>query len=172
MSAEGSTTNVTEPPTAASADRYVAALVVRRIIHATPEKLFAAWTEPAHLAQWWGPEGVSCPRAEIDLRVGGPYRIANRFHDGTLVWIVGVFEVLEPPHRLVYTWRLESQFKEPERVTVCFEPRGASTEVIVVHERIDDATTRADHERGWKGCLEGLANYVYSTFGGHIAPSA
>jgi uncharacterized protein YndB with AHSA1/START domain len=151
---------MTETSTDASADRYVAALVVRRIIHATPEKLFAAWTEPAHLAQWWGPECVSCPRAEIDLRVGGPYRIANRFPDGTLVWIVGVFEVVESPYRLVYTWRLESQSKEPERVTVCFERRGASTEVIVVHERIDDAATRADHERGWNGCFDGLANYV------------
>ena len=150
---------MTEAPIDSPKDRYVAALVVRRIIHATPEQVFAAWTEPAHLTQWWGPQGAACPRAEIDLRIGGPYRIANRFPDGTLVWIVGVFEVVEPPHRLVYTWRLESQSKEPERVTVCFEPHGASTEVIVVHERIDDAD-RADHERGWNGCFDGLANYL------------
>jgi uncharacterized protein YndB with AHSA1/START domain len=151
---------MTEPRVDTSADRYVAALVVRRIIRATPEKLFAAWTEPALITQWWGPEGVSCPHAEIELRVGGQYRIANRFLDGSLVWIVGVFEVIEPPHRLIYTWRLESQARDPERVTVCFEPRGTSTEVIVTHERIDDASTRTSHERGWKGCLGGLASYV------------
>jgi uncharacterized protein YndB with AHSA1/START domain len=151
---------MSEQPTNESPDRYSATLVVRRMIHATPEKLFAAWTEPGHLVHWWGPEGVSCPAAEIDLRAGGIYRIANRFPDGTLVWIAGVFELVEPPHRLIYTWRLEAQSKTTERVTVRFEPHDTSTEVIVTHERIDGATTRARHERGWNGCLDGLARYA------------
>jgi uncharacterized protein YndB with AHSA1/START domain len=151
---------VSEPPTNESSDRYSATLVVRRMIHAAPEKLFAAWTEPGRLVHWWGPEGVSCPAAEIDLRVGGAYRIANRFPDGTLVWIAGVFETVEPPRRLIYTWRLGSQSKPAKRVTVCFEPHNGSTEVIVTHERIEDAAARARHEHGWNGCLDGLARYA------------
>jgi len=150
---------MSEPPTNGS-NRYAATLVVRRTIYATPEKLFAAWTEPGHLVHWWGPEGVSCPAAEIDLRAGGTYRIANRFPDGTLLWIAGVFEVVEPPHRLIYTWRLESQSMTAERVTVCFEPRNSSTEVIVTHERIADAASRVRHEHGWNGCLDGLVRYA------------
>ena len=143
-------------------DGAVATLVVRRVIRSTPEKLFAAWTQPAHLVHWWGPEGVSCPGAELDLRAGGNYRIGNRLPDGKLLWIVGAFELIEPPHRLIYTWRLESQSKEPERVRVTFEARGTSTEVIVVHERIADAATRASHEGGWNGCLDGLVRYAES----------
>src|ERR1700686_1972738 len=127
---------MSEPPPDSAHEKLAATLVVRRRIHATPEKLFAAWTQAQHLVPWWGPQGVACPAAEIDLRVGGSYRIANRFPDGTLLWIAGVFEVIEPPHRLTYTWSLESQKGSVERVTVCFEAHGASTEVVVTHERI------------------------------------
>jgi uncharacterized protein YndB with AHSA1/START domain len=141
-------------------DGYVAALVVRRLIRATPEKLFAAWTRPEQLIQWWGPEGVSCPTAEIDLRPGGGYRIANRFADGALIWISGVFEVVEIPHRLVYTWQLEAVSASIERVSISFEPRDTGTEVVVTHERIGSAAARISHERGWNGCLDGLVRYA------------
>jgi len=119
-------------------------LVVRRRIRATPERLFAAWTEPSQLRQWWGPRGVDCIDATIDLRVGGRYSVANRFPDGRVVWISGEFEVIEPPHRLEYTWRMESQTTS-ERVTVRFERDGDATEVIVTHERIPDERTSEMH---------------------------
>ena len=138
-------------------------LVVRRTIRATPERLFEAWTEPAQLRRWWGPQDVECLDAQVDLRVGGQYRIANRFPDGRILWIAGQFEVIEPPDRLVYTWSVEPQTVQ-ERVTVRFERRLVGTEVVVVHERIADARTRDQHEQGWRECLEGLA--VWSRRGG------
>ncbi|MEO7095405.1 MAG: SRPBCC family protein, partial [Polyangiales bacterium] len=95
--------------------------------------------------------------AEVDLRVGGAYRIGNLLPDGKVLWIAGEFEVVEPPHRLVYSWRIDQETTAGSRVTVRFEPRGTGTEVIVVHERIDSEATRADHEKGWLGCLDGLA---------------
>jgi uncharacterized protein YndB with AHSA1/START domain len=151
---------MSKPPTKAAHGRLAATLVVRRLIHATPEKLFAAWTQPEHLVHWWGPQGVTCPTAEIDLLVGGAYRIANRFPDGTTVWIAGTFELIEPSHRLIYTWKLESQKGPAERVTVCFERLDASTEVIVTHERIVDEAARNSHEHGWAGCLDSLFRYA------------
>ena len=135
-------------------------LVVRRTIRATTETLFAAWTEPEHLKRWWGPRPVTCVDAEVDLRVGGSYRIANQFPDGTLLWIVGEFEVVDPPNKLVYSWRAGSESQHSERVTVQFEPRGDATEVTVVHERILNAATRDRHLGGWDGCLDGLASYL------------
>jgi uncharacterized protein YndB with AHSA1/START domain len=151
---------MSEPPPDSAQGKLGATLVVRRRIHATPEKLFAAWTQPEHLVRWWGPQGVACPAAEIDLRVGGAYRLANRFPNGTVVWIAGVFELIEPPHRLMYTWKLESQSGSAERVTVSFERLDASTEVIVTHERIADEAARISHERGWAGCLDSLVSYA------------
>jgi len=137
-----------------------ATLVVRRRINAIREKLFAAWTQPTLLVRWWGPQGVACPAAEIDLRVGGSYRIANQFPDGKVIWIAGMFEVIEPPHRLTYSWKLESQNGPVERVTVCFVAHGVATEVVVTHERIPDEAARTSHERGWIGCLDSLVRYA------------
>jgi len=138
-------------------------LVVRRIIRSTPERLFEAWTQPNQLKQWWGPDGVTCIAAEIDLRVGGRYRIANQFPDGSIVWIIGEFQIIDPPHRLSYTWQIEESSGSPELVNVRFEPRDGATEVIVTHTRIPDRTTRNRHEQGWRGCLDGLAEYLSGT---------
>lgn len=151
---------MTDPKSSAGSPSEMAMLVVRKTIRAAPERLFEAWTQPAHLLKWWGPEGVSCIGAEVDLHVGGRYRIGNRLPDGTVLWIAGEFEVIEPPHRLTYTWQLEGISGNPERITVRFEPQGGATEVIVTHERIPNQTLRDQHERGWYGCLDGLARYL------------
>ena len=135
-------------------------LVVRKTIAAPAEFLFDAWTEPEKMKQWWGPGDVKCVAVEIDLRVGGRYRIANQFPDGKILWIVGDFESIERPHKLVYTWSVEPATGPAERVTVEFEPHDGVTEVIVTHERIPDAATRDRHEAGWHGCLDGLVSYA------------
>ncbi len=135
-------------------------LVVRRTFRADAQALFDAWTQPRHLTQWWGPAGVTCPAAEIDLRVGGRYRIANKFPDGTVVWIAGQFERIARPHLLAYTWRIESEVQLHERVVVRFEARSGATEIIVSHERIPDAPTRDLHAKGWQGCLTRLQGYM------------
>ncbi len=59
-------------------------LVVRRTIKAGPERVFEAWTRPELLLAWWGPRPVRCSGAEVDLRVGGRYRIDNQLPDGAL----------------------------------------------------------------------------------------
>jgi uncharacterized protein YndB with AHSA1/START domain len=95
----------------------------------------------------------------MDVRVGGAYRIANQMPDGSVLWISGTFEIVEPPRRLVYTWEIERATPpspERSRGTVRFEPRDAGTEVIVVHEAIDNEATRVNHEQGWQGCLANL----------------
>jgi uncharacterized protein YndB with AHSA1/START domain len=138
-------------------------LETRRTITATPERLFAAWTDPAQLISWWGPHGVVCTGAEVDLRVGGKYRIGNRLPDGMEIWIVGTFSVVDRPTRLVYSWLIEKIQGEDETVTVRFEARGEATEVIVTHERISNAAARDQHAVGWDGCLDGLQELVDRT---------
>jgi uncharacterized protein YndB with AHSA1/START domain len=138
----------------------VITLVVRRTIQASAERLFDAWTRPEQLVEWWGPDGVTCIGATIDLRVGGPYRIGNRLPDGQELWIAGQFEAVDRPRLLRYSWRLDGASAVPERVTVRFEPRGAETEVIVTHERVPTETVREEHERGWTGCLDRLARMM------------
>ncbi len=132
-------------------------LVTRRTIRASANDLFRYWTEPDHLLRWFGPADVVCTAAEVDLKVGGRYALTNRLKDGTIVRIVGTFEVIERPQRLVYSWAVEPGSGSHERVTVRFAPQASDcTEIVVVHEHIPDAVTRDSHEAGWLGCLDKL----------------
>jgi len=134
-------------------------LTIRRVIRARPERIFDAWTNPELLQRWWGPAGVRCIAAAVDLRCGGAYRIGNQLPDGTVIWISGEFEIVESPHRLVYSWCVGD---EPvSRVTVSFVAiTEDSTEVVIHHERIHSAAVRDDHEWGWLECLDGLQRWV------------
>lgn len=148
------------------AEEAAVALAVRRAIRAPVERVFAAWTRPELLIRWWGPPGGRCPEAQVDLRVGGEYRIANLLPDGRRLWIEGRFEAVEPPHRLVYTWRVVPDGEASpasaaeELVTVRFEPRDDGTEVSIEHRRIASAARRDEHELGWRACLDGLARLL------------
>jgi uncharacterized protein YndB with AHSA1/START domain len=134
-------------------------VVVRRVIAAPPATVFEWWTRPEHLLRWWGPRPVVCDRAEVDLRVGGLYRLCNRLADGAELWIEGRFESIDRPHHLVYSWQAGTR-AAIERVQVDFlaVPR-ENTEVVVTHERIGDPAVARSHERGWSGCLESLAGF-------------
>src|ERR1700694_5568769 len=104
-------------PSPSSLNLSSVTLVVRKTIAAPAEFLFDAWTQPEKMKEWWGPGDVKCVAVEIDLRVGGRYRIANKFPDGKILWIGGEFESIERPHKLVYTWSVEPATGPPERVT-------------------------------------------------------
>ncbi|MGH6923997.1 MAG: SRPBCC family protein [Propylenella sp.] len=130
-----------------------------RIIRAPRQFVFDAWTTPALLMKWWGPEGVECTAAEVDLREGGEYRIANRHSDGNVTWISGVFERVSPPEKLVYSWNIGMPGADGSRVTVEFRAHAEGTELILIHERLA-AEAREMHLAGWTGCLDGLAAMV------------
>ena len=78
-------------------------IVITRLFDAPPEVVFEAWTDPEHLAQWWGPEGFTNPVCELDVRVGGSWRIIMRAADGALYPCRGVYLEIVAPERLVFT---------------------------------------------------------------------
>jgi uncharacterized protein YndB with AHSA1/START domain len=132
-----------------------ARISISRLIKAPRRRVFEAWTTPSLLMKWWGPEGVTCTAAEVDLREGGEYRIANQHGDGSVTWISGVFERVRPPEELVYSWNIGIPGADGSRVTVKFRSHDEGTELILVHERLA-AAARDMHLQGWTGCLDGL----------------
>ncbi len=148
-----------------SADQSLS-LVVRKIVDGNPDAAFAAWTTPDQIRRWWGPDNVSCPECAVDLRVGGSYKIANRFPDGSTIWISGDFLRIEPPHLIEYTWRIDPGTATAqggdESVTVRFVPRDHQTEIVLVHSRIANRSIQASHNAGWSACLEGLAEFIHA----------
>jgi uncharacterized protein YndB with AHSA1/START domain len=133
-------------------------LKLRRIFKAPREKVFRAWTDPEELKKWWGPEGYTTPSAEVDLRVGGKFRLGMRkLPDGEIFYLSGIYREVRPPELLVYTWRWEAQPEHGETlVTVEFRQVGDSTEVVLTHERFPTEKARDEHNRGWTGCLDRL----------------
>jgi uncharacterized protein YndB with AHSA1/START domain len=134
--------------------------VVRRTIRARVDRVFDAWTRPEHLRAWWGPRPVTCAGAEVDLRVGGRYRIDNALPDGTIVTIEGEFREVQRPQKLVYTWRMGNEGHDTSLVTVRFEASADDTNVVIVHEKVSRAEARESHEKGWEGCLDGLERFL------------
>ncbi len=137
-------------------------LEVSRLIKAPVDRVFAAWTDPSLIVQWWGAGGVRCTEAEMDLRVGGSYRIANQTPDGSTMWITGTFSRVERPERLTYTWAMEPVGPETtySLVDVGFESTDEGTMVRIQHTRVPDLPTREVNLQGWIGCLDGLADLL------------
>ena len=72
-------------------------------VFAAPRALVKAWTDPRHLAQWWGPEGFTNPVCEFDAHVGGALRIHMRGPDGAVYPMKGVIREIVAPERLVFS---------------------------------------------------------------------
>lgn len=132
-------------------------LTVRRTIKAPRDRVFAAWTTPEALKQWSAPGDRTNPVVEVDLRVGGRYRIDMAAPNGTVAQVTGAYLEIDPPQRLVYTWFWETNPALGEMlITVEFLPRGEHTEVVLVHTKLPTADAAVNHERGWMGCLDKL----------------
>lgn len=135
-------------------------LTISRVIRASREKVFSAWTTPELLTKWWGPGHVTCPEAHVDLREGGGYRLANLEADGSIVWISGRFERVRVPEELVYTWNVSIIPGEATLVRVKFLPHPDGTELVLVHERFAAEALRDMHLQGWGGCLDKLEAFI------------
>jgi len=137
-------------------------LEIRRTYAVRRDRLFRAWTRPAELAQWFAvAPGFTVPIAEVDLRVGGRYRLGMQPPgDAPLMVVGGIYREIAAPEKLIFTWRWEGSDDEPETlVTVEFLERAGSTEMVLKHEGFSDAAARDKHRDGWVGCftqLEGL----------------
>ena len=79
-------------------------LVLERLIPAPPERVFEYWTEPELVAKWFGPGDFDVPSSDLDLRPGGKWRTTIRSPEGELRTVSGVYNTIDPPHRLVFTW--------------------------------------------------------------------
>lgn len=147
-------------PTAAANTR----LVIERILPSDRETVFRCWTDPTHLPRWFGPTPGHCtPISDIDLRVGGRYRIGMRKgSDGDTHIVGGVYREITPPQKLVFTWAWETSLQPPDEtlVTIEFHEFGDKTRLVLIHERFPNSTMRDQHSEGWSGCLDRLVRLV------------
>ena len=136
-------------------------LTLKRRLNARAEKVYAAWTEAAQLVRWFGPhEAVAdSVRANMDVRVGGRYRVGFNTTDGEYHEVGGAYHELVPNERLVFSWAWHSTPERESLVTVKLRPDGDGTILTLTHEQFVDESARIGHERGWTGTLEKLEAY-------------
>ena len=152
----GAAANLIKEP----ADRV---LVIERVFDAPRKLVFDAWTQPEHIAKWWGPRGFKSTVLRSELRPGGAYRIHMLGPDGDH-WTQGVYREVVPPERLVMVGSWADAQGNPTRpettLTLIFEELAGKTR-LTLHNAIFESTTARDmHQSGWSSALDCLAEYL------------
>jgi uncharacterized protein YndB with AHSA1/START domain len=138
-------------------------LVLRRLFAAPRPLVFAAWTDPAHAAHWWGPKGFVSVACEMDVRRGGSWRRVMRSPGGILHRASGVYREIAAPERLVFTYAWEDAAGVPGEetlVSVTFVARDDGTELTLRQTVFATAGARDAHLGGWSSCFDRFAEYL------------
>lgn len=140
-------------------------LEIRRVIRASRQRVFEAWTRPAEIRKWFGPAGSEVLEAEADVRQGGRWSITTRHlsPDGGEEHRCGAFGeyITIVPNRLLrFTWTPNSSPNEETLVTIELQDVAGGTELTLRHERFANELSRAGHEQGWTGTLVKLAAFL------------
>jgi uncharacterized protein YndB with AHSA1/START domain len=128
-------------------------LTVRRVLPATVEEVYAAWTDPALMRTWLSPVGEA--EVEADVHVGGELRVIMR-GGGVRIEHRGRYLAVEPPHRLIFTWTSQYTGNQPSVVTVELSPIGGRTHLTLSHEQLP-ADAAGSHRGGWIAIVDRLA---------------
>jgi uncharacterized protein YndB with AHSA1/START domain len=142
-------------------------LRLERTFDAPAEDVFDAWTNPEVLRRWWvvNPEWRT-PTAEVDLRVGGAYRLTMEDPAGdTRHTVRGEYREVRRPERLVYSWCWEEgdgSTGHVSTVTVEFVGDGERTTVVLEHSDLPSQQSAEQHRVGWEGCLANLGARIFA----------
>jgi len=140
-------------------------IVITRVFDAPRKLVWQAWTEPGHLARWWGPHQFTNPVCELDLRPGGAIRVVMRGPDGTDYPMGGSFREIDAPGRLVMvTAALDGQGRPMFEFlhTISFVEQKGRTTLTIRSRIISKTASDADQyiagtEAGMTQSLERLA---------------
>jgi len=147
-------------PDQASTEANETTLRLERLIPAPPEVLFALWTQPAQLVQWWAPDGCESAVDALDARPGGRWRIVLRRPDGVAIAMSGVYRLIEPPRHLAFSWAWEDERGargHESEVVVNFEAAPGGTRLLLLQQRFESRPARDRHTSGWSACFDRLA---------------
>jgi len=139
----------------------VTSLTLVRRIKAQPAIVFDAVTTAEGISHWWGPDAGPVLLSESDPRVGGHYRLRFRMLDGTEHESSGEFLVIDPPRRVVMTWRWLGGVEDPgeSRIEISLRAVDDGTELTFSQSLLRDEATRTSHEWGWNGALDKLEKH-------------
>lgn len=138
-------------------------LTITRRFHASPQKVYAAWTSAENLIRWFATAQAKpgSIEADLDVRVGGRYRISytddksGEYHE-----VGGIYREVVPNERLAFSWAWHSTPERESQVAIELKGDGAGTLMIFHHGQFADQIARDNHERGWNKFLDVLEQYL------------
>jgi len=132
-------------------------LEIKRLIKAPRDRVYAAWTDPAQLKQWFGPENVQTDDLIADVRVGGKFRWNLTNSEGEKMTCRGEYRELQPDKKIVFTWQWENDEDWENHVSIVtleLDDAAGSTELRLMHERLPNEKSRDGHTQGWNSALD------------------
>ena len=135
---------------------------VSRQLAASQSVVFDAWTDAQSIKEWMDVTPGPALSVDLDLRVGGQIRIVmGESEDNEAAVITGEFVEIEPPNRLVFTWRSVATNEQDSLVTVELTPDGPdATKLTLTHEQLPTKESAEGHKAGWIAISEKLAAHV------------
>ncbi len=136
---------------------------LERVFAAPIEHVYAAWTDPQLLAQWY------CPNPAFDITVEGEIAVGHdyRIHMGPHV-VEGTYTTLDAPHTIAFSWQWAGSDDAPTQVRVELTEVDGGTLLLLLHTELADAEDSANHAIGWEGCLARLPAILTP---GSVAPA-
>jgi len=127
-------------------------------LDAPPEEVFRMLTESNELVKWWGPHGFTIPAAELSLAEGGRYRFGMAPPNGEPFHLSGEFLEIDPPWRLVYTFRWEEPTPDDRETVVdlALGSTGEATRLVLSQGPFLTEERMALHRDGWTESFEKL----------------
>ncbi|HUK40842.1 MAG TPA: SRPBCC domain-containing protein [Candidatus Acidoferrales bacterium] len=138
-------------------------LEIKRFINAPRHRVYAAWTDPVQLKEWWGPKGVQTLKIIADTRVGGKYRWDLVNQEGERMSVFGEYRELIPGRKVVFTWKWDDDeaWKDYDSiVSVEFFDRDEGTELCLKHEKLPSEPSRDRHNEGWNRVIDRLEAFL------------
>jgi len=137
-------------------------ITITRVLNASRKRVFAAWTDPIFMNQWFAPSADFDVLAQTDLRAGGSFEIRMVQRKlGSTHTAIGKYLEIVPPEKIVMSWDWkESNPTDPATgsiVTVELRDLDGKTELTLTHSFIQDASSRLGHTQGWTSSTNRLA---------------
>ena len=134
-------------------------IVTTRLIEAPRDLVWAAWTDPKHLANWWGPDGFSTTTSRFEFRTGGVWRFVMHGPDGRDYENRITYEEIVKPERIIYAHGGDAGVEPVSfRTTVTFEDEGGKTR-LTMHAVFPTAAERERVAREF-GAVEGAQQTI------------
>jgi uncharacterized protein YndB with AHSA1/START domain len=140
-------------------------VTIKRTFQAPLQLVWDAWTQPNHIASWWGPKGMNVEVRSHEFKVGGHWKYAMKMPDGNEFISEGVYSEIDPPHKLVTSANFRPMTEGVE-LEVLLEAEGESTRFTfnVIHPTVEyrEQQEKMGIYNGWGGAFDRLNAFLDS----------